>query len=233
MTRIITIANPTGGTGKTTSARAIATSAVEYGKRTLLVDMDERATLTFLHGIENPRHTIVDVLGGRAGLNSAALSTSERYGFVPASTRNSVLERQPDFDSWSKNFLQAISEAEFPLDLVVLDLPSSISQAMAWGVSIADTVVVPFTETLSAVRGAIQVKNLNPHSMVGLALMQRDLMGGYAAEISTEMPILDTAIPKAAQVAASELKKQSVLSSAKESAVSQAYREMTYFLLGL
>ena len=57
MTKIISIANPAGGTGKTTTARAIATSAVEYGQRTLLVDLDERATLTFLHGIENPRHT--------------------------------------------------------------------------------------------------------------------------------------------------------------------------------
>jgi len=51
--------------------------------------------------------------------------------------------------------------------------------------------------------------------------------------LAQEMPLLDTAIPKAVQVGASELKKQSVLSSAKEAPVSQAYREMTYFLLGL
>jgi len=233
MTQIISIANPAGGTGKTTTARAIATSAVEYGQRTLLVDLDERATLTFLHGVENPRHTVVDVLNGRASLSTAGLSTAERYMLLPATSRNSVLERNPEPESWQKNFRKAIAEAEFPIDLVVLDLPSSVSQAMAWGLSVADSVVVPFLDSLSAIRGAIQVKNLHREKNQALAIMQKDLSSAFAIELAQEMPLLDTVIPKAAQVGASELKKQSVLSSAKESPVSQAYREMTYFLLGL
>jgi len=233
MTQIISIANPAGGTGKTTTARAIATSAVEYGQRTLLVDLDERATLTFLHGVENPRHTVVDVLNGRASLSTAGLSTAERYMLLPATSRNSVLERNPEPESWQKNFGKAIAEAEFPIDLVVLDLPSSVSQAMAWGLSVADSVVVPFLDSLSAIRGAIQVKNLHREKNQALAIMQKDLSSAFAIELAQEMPLLDTVIPKAAQVGASELKKQSVLSSAKESPVSQAYREMTYFLLGL
>jgi cellulose biosynthesis protein BcsQ len=233
VSRIISVANPTGGTGKTTTARAIAVSAVEYGKRTLLIDMDERSTLTFLHGIENPRHTAVDLLTGKAGLSTAGLSTAERYMFIPASTRNTVLERQPDSTAWTKSFLQAIDQAEFPIDLVVLDLPSSISQATAWGLSVADSIVVPFTESVTALRGAIQVKNLSSKPIHGLAIMQKELTSEFAVELANEIAILDTAIPKGTQVGAGELKKQSALTSAKESAVSQAYREMTYFLLGL
>lgn len=233
MTTIISIANPAGGTGKTTTARAIATSAVEYGQRTLLIDLDERSTLTFLHGVENPRHTVVDVLLGKASLASAGLSTADRYMFLPASSRNTVLERHPEHEGWNTNFSKAILEAEFPIDLVILDLPSSISHATAWGLSVADSVVVPFSDSLSAVRGAIHVKNMTPKKIQALAIMQKDLSSEFAAELSNEMELLDTAIPKASQVGASELKKQSVLSSSKEAPVSQAYREMTYFLLGL
>ena len=230
---IIAVANPAGGTGKTTTARAIATSAVEYGKRTVLVDMDERATLTFFHGVENPRHSSADVLQGRAGISTAGLSTAERYTFIPSSARNSVLERNPDSAVWSKNFGSAMASAEFPIDVVVLDLPSSISQALAWGVESATKVVVPFTETIGAIRGAIQVKNIRATEVHGLAVLQKDLGSEFATELSQEMPILDTAIPKGNQVGLGELKKQSVLVSSKESAIAQAYREMTYFLLGL
>ena len=66
-----------------------------------------------------------------------------------------------------------------------------------------------------------------------MAVLQKDLGSEFATELSQEMPILDTAIPKGNQVGLGELKKQSVLVSSKESAIAQAYREMTYFLLGL
>jgi len=59
--KIILIANLAGGVGKTTLAHSIATAASEYGKKTLAIDADPDASLTFLAGIENPRLTLAEV----------------------------------------------------------------------------------------------------------------------------------------------------------------------------
>jgi len=45
--KIIAIASPAGGVGKTTLAHAIAVAASEFGKKTLLIDLDPGSALTF------------------------------------------------------------------------------------------------------------------------------------------------------------------------------------------
>jgi cellulose biosynthesis protein BcsQ len=60
--KIISIANTTGGSGKSTTALAVAVAAAEYGRNVLLIDLDERANLTFQLAIENPRFTMLKLL---------------------------------------------------------------------------------------------------------------------------------------------------------------------------
>ena len=64
--KIIAIASSAGGVGKTTLAHAISVAAAEFGKKTLLIDLDPAAALTFRLGFENPRLTITDYLTGTA-----------------------------------------------------------------------------------------------------------------------------------------------------------------------
>lgn len=60
--KCLVVANTAGGVGKSTTAHALAVAAVEYGKKTLLIDADPAATLTFYCGIENPRITTGEFL---------------------------------------------------------------------------------------------------------------------------------------------------------------------------
>ena len=48
--KIIAIASPAGGVGKTTLAHAISVAAAEFGKKTLLIDLDPAGALTFRLG---------------------------------------------------------------------------------------------------------------------------------------------------------------------------------------
>ena len=47
----------------------IAIAAAEYGREVLLVDLDERAGLTFQFMIENPRFTMLEVATNNAALD--------------------------------------------------------------------------------------------------------------------------------------------------------------------
>ena len=60
--KIVTVANTSGGVGKTTTAHALAVASVEYGKKVLLIDADPSASLTFCCGIENPRVSSMEFL---------------------------------------------------------------------------------------------------------------------------------------------------------------------------
>lgn len=52
--KIITIANPKGGVGKTTTAFNLASALTEKGNKVLIVDVDPQSNLTLSFGIERP-----------------------------------------------------------------------------------------------------------------------------------------------------------------------------------
>ncbi len=55
MTRVITFANAKGGAGKTTLALAFAVMAEQQGKRCLMIDTDQQATLSTLFGMREDK----------------------------------------------------------------------------------------------------------------------------------------------------------------------------------
>ncbi len=64
MARIIAVAIPKGGTGKTTTVLNLGTALAEQGKRVLLVDSDPQASLTTALGFaaHTLEHTLYSVL---------------------------------------------------------------------------------------------------------------------------------------------------------------------------
>jgi cellulose biosynthesis protein BcsQ len=62
--KVVAVANTAGGSAKTTLAHALAVATVEYGKKTLLIDCDPKASLTFRVGREGRRITLADFLSG-------------------------------------------------------------------------------------------------------------------------------------------------------------------------
>ncbi|MGH2606638.1 MAG: ParA family protein, partial [Anaerolineales bacterium] len=63
--RVIAIANPKTGVGKTATAYAIGSELAQRGKRVLLVDLDPQASLTAYCGVEDTASaSLAEVLGG-------------------------------------------------------------------------------------------------------------------------------------------------------------------------
>ena len=146
--KIILIANLAGGVGKTTLAHSIATAASEYGKKTLAIDADPDASLTFLAGIENPRLTLAEV-ANEPGKNEAAIvKTIDRFSLIPSASRLIELERISD------KFKEAIAGYE----LVIIDSPSGPNRILPQLLSLADRVLAPIDGSMLSIRGALHIR---------------------------------------------------------------------------
>ena len=75
MTDVLAVANQKGGVAKTTTVHSLGVASAEMGRRTLVVDLDPQACLTFSLGFD-PDHlerSLHDVFVRRAGVAEVAL----------------------------------------------------------------------------------------------------------------------------------------------------------------
>jgi cellulose biosynthesis protein BcsQ len=214
--KIIAIASPAGGVGKTTLAHAVSVAAAEFGKKTLLIDLDPAGSLTFRLGYENPRLTITDYLTGKSLSGENLDLTSERFAFIPADSRLTTNLKE---DVLSQ-FLGALPE---PFDLVVLDVAPSLTQSLKMALSVADHIFTPVDGTLHSLRALVQLRAMTDIAVTAVASGQ--------VNIKEFLPVLDVALIRSSQM--DELTKGglSILTTDKSGEVAESYRSATYSIL--
>ena len=201
-TPIVVVANFAGGTGKSTLAHALAVACAEYGKKALLVDLDSAGALTFKLGHERTREN--------------SIVTSERFDLRPHTATDSL-----------NNLLTNIPEK---YDLLLVDAPAILTADLDQVLKAARLVVMPVRESIHSLRGALSVMKVTSAPCKALTLF--DIPNSeLAALISGELELLDGQISISAEVLASEVGTDSVLTFAKNSEVAQQYRDATYSLL--
>lgn len=223
--KIISIANTTGGSGKSTTALAVAVAAAEYGRNVLLIDLDERANLTFQLAIENPRFTMLEVATGSASNEVAIIRTSERIDFMPAAPRITALDStQISIDNLKQKFAN--------YDLVVIDTSSALNQRLALAGELSDAVLYVSTDSLAAVRGVVLASDFFKNSVsLGVLSIMSEGETQAISVLSGDFKVLDPAIPSDEKVLLAQIENKSVLSYDKAALASDAYRDITYFLL--
>ncbi len=214
--KIIAIASPAGGVGKTTLAHAIAVASAEFGKKTLLIDLDPSGSLTFRLGFENPRMTITDYLNGTRLSDEALILTSERFVFIAADSRLTTNLN----DGALTTFLQAIPEA---FDLVVLDVAPSLTQSLKLALSVANQVFTPVDSSLHSLRALLQLRAMTEIEVT--AVVKGDVTNPEFA------PILDVSLVQSSELDGFTKGNFSVLTADKNSEVSESYRSATYSIL--
>jgi septum site-determining protein MinD len=223
--KIISVANTTGGSGKSTTALAVAVAAAEYGRNVLLIDLDERANLTFQLAIENPRFTILEVATGSASNEVAIIRTNERIDFLPAAPRITALDTaQISIENLKQKFAN--------YDLVVIDTSSALNQRLALAAVLSDAVLYVSTDSLAAVRGVVLASDFfKKADSLGVLPIMTTGQGSAISVLSGEFKVLDPAIPSDENVLTAQIENKSVLNYAKAALASDAYRDITYFLL--
>jgi len=214
--KIIAIASPAGGVGKTTLAHAISVAAVEFGKKTLLIDLDPAGSLTFRLGLENPRSTIADYLTGKSISSENLNLTTERFAFIAADSRLTT-----DINSDALGVF--LSDLPEPFDLVVLDVAPSLTQSLKMALSVADHIFTPVDGSLHSLRALIQLRALTDIKVTAIA---------FGEVRSKEFaPILDVSLIRSSEIDGLITGTLSALTVDKTGEVAESYRSATYSIL--
>jgi len=214
--KVIAIANPAGGVGKTTLAHCLAVAFAEFGKKTLLIDLDPAAPLTFRLGYENPRITITEFISGVKLTEENLITSAERFDFIAADSR---LAENSDEGALT----QLLTKLPKDYDLVILDTPSTLTPALGASIGAADQILAPVSQSLHSLRGLIQIRKITDKPITAVAIGEVNY-----EEIS---PVLDVAILRSDEVEIAASTNLSVLSVSKSSEVSESYRSAAYSVL--
>jgi chromosome partitioning protein len=154
MVRTIAVANQKGGVAKTTTVASLGAALGDRGQRTLVVDLDPQACLTFSLGFDpDELHpTVHDVFVGRCGIDTTILPVGdEAFELVPANIDLAGAEAYLLTRTGREYALRsALEDVGDRYDVVVLDCPPSLGVLTINALTAADDVVIPLQcETLS------------------------------------------------------------------------------------
>ena len=183
MAQIITVAIQKGGTGKTTTAAAIAQAAVYRGKKTLAIDLDPQGQYSFSLAADTSRPGSYELLNGEpaAGLIQ---HTSNGLDIIPASWNLSTI---PAGQGAARRLQGMIEPIKDNYDYIVIDTPSAgILQYNA--LQAATGLVIPLLADVFSLQSlyqitdtAQQIKKSNPAlSIAGIVITQFDGRSGIA-----------------------------------------------------
>jgi cellulose biosynthesis protein BcsQ len=216
--KVIAIANPAGGTGKTTLSHALAVAFAEFGKKTLLIDLDPSGSLTFRLGLENPRITITEFISGVKLTEENLITTTERFDFIAADSR---LTANLDEDALST----MLSHLPKEYDVAILDVAPTLTPSLVSAIKAAEHIFVPVSSSVHSIRGLIQLRAIADTPVTAIS---------FGAENPEDVsPVLDVAILQSDDVERAASTKLSVLNVNKSSDVAESYRSAAYSILEL
>ncbi len=147
MARVIAVALPKGGVGKTTTAVNLAASLAVAEQRTLLIDMDtfgaSGLSLGFTQG--NIKTGLFEVFNFIATLGSAIHKTELGFlDFVPSNVQSLQMEERltklADNRTMLRNSLRTVAKE---YDFVILDCPPFLRGMSTNALTAADSVLMP------------------------------------------------------------------------------------------
>jgi len=219
--KVVVVANTAGGSAKTTVAHALSVASVEYGKKTLLIDCDPKASLTFRVGREGTRVTLADFLARTTIRNEDLDSHAERFDFISADSRVG--------NGFTGQEMKAlIAKLPKSYDLVIIDTPSDINASLKSALDVADLVLVPYSNTVHHLRGVSQISKLSADTRIKLMAI-----GETSKPIKefSQWEHLDGSCSIANEIEAAAHTTSSVLTYAKNSTVAGQLRECAYSVL--
>lgn len=235
-----------GGTGKTATAQALASTLGFKHKKVLLIDLDSQCDATYFSGIDNPQYTIYDVLGDGCKPNEAILPC-KYYDLLPATPDLTKVEMAEEIEPTLVK--DAIKEIKNNYDFIIMDTPPQLGNLSFNALVASNYVIIPAEPRPAAFRGIQRLNNtiktiqnhLNPSlKVLGILLIKysnrtilnRDIKAmieDYAKEMNTT--VFTNTIREGIAVAEAQTVREPLIDYAKNSKPNIDYKGFTTELL--
>jgi len=157
--KIIAMANQKGGVSKTTTTQAVVTLLNKSGKRTLCIDLDPQANLSFAMRAElEEAPTIYNVLKGELTAEDI-LQHTDSGDILPSNILLSAADTE--FISMGREYLlkEAIQSIAKNYEYVLIDCPPALSILTVNAFTASDFIVVPTLADVFSLQGMAQLNN--------------------------------------------------------------------------
>jgi flagellar biosynthesis protein FlhG len=151
--QVIAITGGKGGTGKTSIAVNLAQALANDGQRTLLLDADlGMANVDVMLGMV-VTHTLADVVSGKCQLEDIMIRFSDNLQVIPAASGIKQLAEMGQQEC--AGLVRAFSDLKQPLDFLLVDTATGISESVASFCRAATEILVVVCNEPASIRDSI------------------------------------------------------------------------------
>lgn len=236
---IIAIANQKGGVAKTATAQAIATGAAQTGRRSLAIDADPQANLSFSMGGNSADMGLYELMTGAATPGQIIQHTAQG-DLITASSSLALPFTGKDP---GKLLAKALRPIKSKYDVITIDCPPALNILLANALIAADVVIIPLTADMYALQGLYQLKQsitdaqkVNPGLKIGgvvftrhntRTILARDLTDVITDKCrELDIPVYKTTIREGVAVREAQTQRESIFNYAPRSNPAKDYRQL-------
>ena len=251
--KVIAVTNQKGGVGKTTTAINLGIGLANQGKRVLLVDADQQASMSSALGIRDPDHLDVTLTTIMQNIieekefpdDFGIWQHPEGISFLPANIELSGMETRL-VNTMSREYVLKtyVDQVRKNYDYILIDCMPSLGMMNINALVAADGLVIPCqpnylsTKGLNLLLGSVMKvrRTINPSLKIeGILLTMVDGRTNHAKEIiaalrqsvGTNIRVFDAEIPRSVRVAEASMEGQSIYAYDRKGKASVAYEALT------
>lgn len=155
--QIITTATIKGGTGKTTTAAALAQAGTAAGKKVLAIDLDPQCNFTRFIGADQNRPGSYQLITGEASAADLIQGTEQGIDAIAASPDLATIKTTPGS---AKRLQRALEPIKKGYDLIFIDTPPTMGELTFNALQAATGLIIPLETDDSSVQSLYQITDI-------------------------------------------------------------------------
>lgn len=249
MSKVYAIINQKGGVGKSTTAEALAAGLSFKGYKTLSIDLDAQANMSYTAGAKTDGATALGVLTGEVD-TAAAIQHTGSGDIIAASKALAGADAFIADTGKEYKLREALEGVKAAYDYIIIDTPPALGILTINALTACDSVIIPAQADIYSLQGVEQLaetmkpvkKYCNPALTVEGILLTRysprsvlsrevaELAGQLAGKLGTKL--FKTTIREAIAVKEAQISQQSLYTYAPKANVIEDYNRFIDELIG-